>query len=73
MQRQAPPMTKVTGFRLLLWKEFFEMKPNIEDMKRDYSKVYASFIPEGIDFDLINMLFCNEFGLWRLGLYIGVI
>ena len=45
----------------------------IEDMKRDYSKVYASFIPEGIDFDLINMLFCNEFGLWRLGLYIGVI
>ena len=45
----------------------------IEDMKRDYSKVYASFIPEGIDFDLNNMLFCNEFSLWSLGLYIDVI
>ena len=67
-------MTQISEFSYYIPIAQLEMKYEIvEDMKRDYSKVYASFIPEGIYFDLNNMLFCNEFSLWSLDLYIDVI
>lgn len=67
-------MTQISEFSYYIPIAQLEMiYEAVEDMKRDYSKVYASFIPEGIDFDLNNMLFCNEFGLRSLGLFIDII